>query len=325
MPTDFVIHDADFAHVAGRRPRLWRLADAPAHEGPVASGPWLFATSLPDAAGSTILRVDVRTGAWTALHTRAVRPNGMTMDHGGRLVVCEQGDGDRPAVISRVDPVTLEREVLVDRVDGRPLNSPNDVVVGPDGAIWFTDPAYGWLQGFRPEPRSPEAIVRWDPETGEASVAATCFDKPNGVALSPDGATLYATDSGANQAPGSFDPGRAHHVVAFGVDGARLTDRRLFAVTEPGIPDGLKTDAAGRVYVSTDDGVLVLAPDGRRLGEIVVPGAVNFCFGGTERSRLYVTADHAIWVAELAAAGAPVPVSPRPGPAGLRPTTGVTS
>jgi len=323
-PPVFVAHDAEFARVSGGAPRLERLMACPAHEGPVylAGEHALLATSLPDLGSlesgrsqpgpaAAILRIDldgdrfpVAAERIRVLATPAVMPNGMSLDTDGNLVVCEQGDARNHACISRIDPSTGERRVVVDQWRGRRFNSPNDVAVDADGAIWFTDPSYGHLQGFRPPPEVGDFVYRWDPATGDADVVADGFDKPNGIALSPDGATLYVTDSGANQAAGSFHPERPHHVVAFDVlGGRRLGGRRLVAVTAPGFPDGLKVDAGGRLYVSSPAGVLVLSPDGRLLGEIRIPGTVNFTFGGPGGNVLYVTADDSVWAATLVAAG----------------------
>jgi gluconolactonase len=191
--------------------------------------------------------------------------------------------------------MTGARTVVADRWRSRRLNSPNDVVVAPDGAVWFTDPSYGHLQGFRPPPEVGDHVYRWEPVSGAVDVAADGFDKPNGIALTADGRTLYVTDSGANQTPGSFHVDRPHHVEAFDVVGGdRLSGRRLLAVTAPGIPDGLKTDRHGRVFVSSDTGVLVLSPDGRLLGEIAVSGTVNFTFGGIDGRVLFITTDTAV-------------------------------
>ena len=116
---------------------------------------------------------------------------------------------------------------------------------------------------------------------------------------------LYVTDSGANQEPGSYHVDRPHHIKAFDViDGRSLAGERLLAVITPGFPDGLKVDSEGRVYASSFSGVQVLDPSGQLIGEIRLPGAVNFCFGGPERNLLFITTDSAVWVAELAAKGA---------------------
>jgi gluconolactonase len=178
------------------------------------------------------------------------------------------------------------------------------VAVKSDGSIWFTDPSYGWFQGFRPKPRLRDAVRRYDPRTGELSVVADSLDKPNGLCFSPDESILYVTDSGANHEPGSFDPERPHHIKAFDVlDGGQLAGERVFAVVEPGFPDGIKVDSAGRVYASSSSGVQVFDPAGAPIGEIALPGAVNFCFGGTARNVLFITADTAIYAATLQAKG----------------------
>lgn len=148
-------------------------------------------------------------------------------------------------------------------------------------------------------------MYRHDRITGDTTVVADGFDKPNGIALSPDERTLYVTDSGANQEPGSYHVDRPHHIKAFDVlDGQRLSGERLFAVVTPGFPDGLKVDQDGRVYTSSFSGVQIFNPDGRLLGEIHLPGAVNFCFGGPEADLLLITTDSAVWAAALAAKGA---------------------
>jgi gluconolactonase len=231
--------------------------------------------------------------------------NGMSSDLDGRLVVCEQGTRSKPARISRLERATGERETVVEGWSGLRFNSPNDVVVRSDGAIWFTDPSYGHLQGFKAAPELGDFVYRHDPATGQTTVVADGFDKPNGIAFSPDERVLYVTDSGANQKSGSYYVDRPHDIKAFDViAGRRLTAERLFAVTSPGFPDGLKVDTDGRVYASSFSGVQVFDPGGELLGEIRLPGAVNFCFGGAERNLLLITTDSAVWSAELAAKGA---------------------
>jgi gluconolactonase len=231
--------------------------------------------------------------------------NGMAADQHGRLVVCEQGSRWEPARISRLDRATGERETVVEDWRGLRFNSPNDVVVARDGAVWFTDPSYGHLQGFKPEPILGDYVYRHEPSTGRTDVVADDFDKPNGIALSPDEGVLYVTDSGANQERGSYHVDRPHHIKAFDVnDGTRLSGERLFAVVSPGFPDGLKVDRDGRVYASSFSGVQVFDPGGQLLGEIRLPGTVNFCFGGPGRDLLLITTDSAVWAAALAAKGA---------------------
>ena len=241
----------------------------------------------------------------TRVETDVVMPNGMTRDADGTLLVCDQGDRTHPARIARIDLGSGTTTTVVDHWHELPLRSPNDVVVRRDGTIWFTDPSYGYLQGFRPRPRWRDTVYRYQPESGDLVIIADHFDKPNGLAFSPDESVLYVGDSGANQEPGSFHAERPHHVYAYDVLGGRsLSRERVLDVTEPGIPDGLAIDAAGRVYVSCAEGVRVLTPDGRLLGRIHLPGAVNFTFGGREGNHLYITADTAVWVAVLDTKGA---------------------
>jgi gluconolactonase len=314
----FVSHHPAFAEVLGDAPRLERVVEADAHEGPVyvPHEDALYFTTLPGAGSPppvSIKRIALDGECFpleeervTVVHCPCVGANGMAPARDGRrLVVCEQGSMSAPARISLLDPATGSAETVVDEWAGQRLNSPNDVVVRSDGTVWFTDPAYGHLQGFRPEPLVGDFVYRHDPATGRTTVVADDFDKPNGLCFSPDESVLYVNDSGVNQELGSHHPGRPHHVRAFDVhDGRRLRNGRLFAVIAPGQPDGMKVDAAGRLYVSSATGVQVFDRAGEALGEIAVPGAVNFCFGGPGRNVLFITDDTAVWAAVLEAKGA---------------------
>jgi gluconolactonase len=298
-PSSFVVHDAEFEAVLGHAPRLESLVDADAHEGPVyvAEENALYFTSLPRQPGP---KVDVKRLSLDSMTVSVIRPdagaaNGMALGQGGGLVVCEQLGG----AITAIDRDGGARTVLADG-----FNSPNDVVVKSDGTIWFTDPSYGWLQGFRPRPLLRDGVRRYDPRTGGVRTVADSFDKPNGLCFSPDESVLYVTDSGANHEPGSFDPARPHHIKAFDVrPHDRLENERIFADVEPGFPDGLKVDSVGRVYSSSFSGVQVFDPSGALIGEIDLPGTVNFCFGGPDRDVLFITADTAIHAAHLQAKG----------------------
>ncbi len=319
-PSPFRVHDPAFLDVVGDRPRLEHVVSVDAHEGPVyvPADDALYFTTLPRVARSpahapvvAIKRVTldgdsfpVHPQALSTVRAESNAANGMALDHHGRLVVCEQGSRVDHARISMVDRVTGYDETVVDEWRGLRFSSPNDVVVAGDGAIWFTDPSYGHLQGFRPEPVVGDYVYRHDPPTGVTAVVADSFEKPNGLAFSPDERILYVTDSGANQEPGSFHVDLPHHVIAFDVvDGRHLSGARLFAVTSPGFPDGIKVDRRGRVYASSFDGVQVFDPSGDLIGEIALPGAVNFCFGGPGGHVLFITTDTAVWAAVLAATG----------------------
>ena len=261
-----------------------------AHEGPVyvpAENALYFTTSRPDVA---IRRLALDGEPTVSTVCASHNANGMTLGRDGRLIVCQQGSLEHPAAITAVDPATGATETIVDSWGGLPLNSPNDVVVARDGAIWFTDPSYGFLQGFRPRPGLPDRVYRYDPGSRELRVVAEGLDKPNGLAFSPDGATLYVSDNGAPQRLLAFDV----------VENAWLAGERVLAVLGPEHPDGVKVDGDGRIYASTPTGIAVLDPTGERVGEIHLPGAVNFTFGG---DVLFVTADRAIWAVRVAATG----------------------
>jgi gluconolactonase len=318
----FGVHDPDFLRVLGRSPRLVTVLDTDAHEGPVycADEDALYFTAVPRYKGiapAGIPEVDVKrlalngdrfplSGEREAV-VRAVThaANGMTLARDGSLLVCEQGTWTESARISRIDRTRAETVTVVDAWAGLPFNSPNDVVVKRDGTIWFTDPSYGYLQGFRPGPLLGDRVYRHHPPAQRTTVVADDFDKPNGLAFSPDESILYIGDSGANHELRTYESSRPHHIRAFDVtaDG-RLVNGRLFAVITPGFPDGIKVDSDGRVYASCFSGLQVFSPDGVLIGEIRLPGAVNFTFGGPDRNVLFITTDTAVWAAVLDAQGA---------------------
>jgi gluconolactonase len=318
----FDVYEPEFGAVLGNSARLELVARTDAHEGPVyiPGQDALYFTTLPRAQqGPAVaapqavikrialdgLRFPAGPARLSVVPAQVHMPNGMTLGPGASLVVCEQGTLTEPARVSRVCPRTGQVDMIVDAWCGLRLNSPNDVVVRGDGTIWFTDPSYGYLQGFRPEPQAGDYVYRYDPRSGRLSVVADSLDKPNGLAFSPDEQTLYVTDSGANQKPGSYHVQRPHRIVAFDVlDGRHLGPGRLFAVTTPGFPDGIKTDRAGRVYASSSSGVQVFSVAGDLIGQIRLPGAVNFTFGGPGGQVLFITTDTAVWAAVLTTAGA---------------------
>lgn len=313
--TGFTILGDAFREVLGADPRRVVLTEINAHEGPVyvAAEHALYFTTAPDPAHRTIaiMRVllsgDAFPFAAKAIETvqsPSNMANGMVLDRDGHLLVCEQGTRETPARISRLELATGAVATVVDGWRGKPLNSPNDVVVKSDRTVWFTDPDYGALQGFRDAPELGAYVYRHDPATGETSVVADSFNKPNGIAFSPDESVLYITDSGANQAPGTYFPALPHHVQAHDVrDGRRLANQRLFAVVTPGVPDGIKVDGRGRVYTSSGTGVQVFTPDGDLIGEIGAPGVANFTFGGPANDVLFVLDDARIWQVKLGVAG----------------------
>jgi len=178
--------------------------------------------------------------------------------------------------------------VLADRFDGKRFNSPNDVVVAADGAVWFTDPPYGILsdyEGVRAEPEIDGChVYRVDPTTGQVRVVADDFERPNGLAFSLDQKRLYVADT------------RRRHFRVFDVDGDRLTGGAVVAESPNGNPDGIRLDEEGRIWAAAGDGVYCLHPDGTVLGRIAVPEVVsNICFGGPKRNRLFIAATTSVY------------------------------
>ena len=223
--------------------------------------------------------------------------NGHTRDRQGRLVSCEHGT--RRVTRTEIDGSLT---VLADSYQGKRLNSPNDVVVSSDGAVWFTDPSYGIMsdyEGYRAEQEQAKRnVFRIDP-AGELRVVADDFRQPNGLAFSPDETVLYVADSAFSHNP--FAP---RHIRAFDVAGGVLSGDREFAAIDQGLPDGIRVDWQGNVWSSAGDGVHCFGADGVRLGKIRVPQVVsNLCFGGARKNKLYITATTSVYSVWLAATG----------------------
>ena len=225
--------------------------------------------------------------------------NGSTRDLQGRLITCEH-------LTRRVTRTEHDGTitVLVDQYQDKPLNSPNDVVVKSDGTIWFTDPPYGILndyEGLTAEQQQAGCYVyRFDPENNQLSVVVEDFDKPNGLAFSPDEKTLYISDTGLSHR--SDGP---HHIRKFDViDGHKLTNGQVFVDIEHGVADGFRLDVEGNVWTSCSTGVLCYSPQGILLGEIPVPETVaNLEFGGPQRNRLFITASSSLYAIYVATSG----------------------
>jgi len=330
----FIAYSEEFADVVGSDPQFYTVVETDAHEGPVyvAEEKALYFTTVPRSnnipvAGSkevSIKKISLDDAhfpldpdAVTTVRSVSNMANGMTLDREGRLVICEQGTKVAVGRISRMDLQTGKVETVVDEWRGLRFNSPNDVVVKSDGSVWFTDPSYGSLQGFKDAPLIGDYVYCHEPPAnkghGQSSVVADSFNKPNGLAFSPDESILYINDSGAIQGPGTYYVNLPHHILAFDVVNERhLVNGRLFAVVSPGIPDGLKVDSEGRVYSSSASGILVYNTSGDLIGEIVAPGVANFTFGGAGNNILYMMADTVIWAAEIRAKGATRPPASRP-------------
>lgn len=247
-----------------------------------------------DAHGNRLLRWSPSEGM-SVLRDPSDYQSGNYRDREGRLVSCSSG---LRAIVRREH--SGEWQVLVDRYQGKRLNSPNDLVVKSDGTIWFTDPPYGLTQpnqGYGGEQEQPGCFVyRFDPATGAIDAVVTDMLRPNGLAFSPDESILYVSDSSAFNMPQGY-----HHIRAYDVVGDRdVRNGRVFAVIDPGEPDGLRTDEHGNIFTSSKDSVQVYGPDGTRLGKIPLPETcANLTFGGAQRDRLFVAAGTSLYAIDL--------------------------
>jgi len=213
--------------------------------------------------------------------------NGLAFDAKGRLVLCQHGD-------RRISRLEGGRFVpLVERFEGKRFNSPNDLVVGTDGALYFTDPPYGLTKTFEDPGREIgwNGVYRLAPD-GRVSVLVKDLKAPNGIGLSPDGRTLYV-----GQSDGARPVVMAYELAKNGTvsNGRVFFDTTPLRKNGPGAPDGLKVDRDGNVFTTGPGGVVVLSPRGEYLGTIVtgVPTA-NCGFGDDDGSTLYITANNTL-------------------------------
>ena len=224
--------------------------------------------------------------------------NGNTFDFEGRQLSCEHGN--RRVVRYEYDGSVT---VIADKWQGKPLNSPNDIVVHPGGAIYFTDPDYGIrgnYEGFKSEKQLKEAVYRVDPKAGKMEMVTDELDKPNGLCFSPDYKKLYIADTGA---------GRDIRVWEVADDGSLRNGRQFVAMEIPGggrtIADGIRADVDGNIWAAANPGVQILAPSGERIGMIQLPEvSANVCFGGSKRNRLFMAASQSLYAVYVETQGA---------------------
>ena len=299
MAGDIIIHDRRFSYLSLPTVKLEKLSSGMLWtEGPVyfPLGDFLLWSDIPN---NKMWQWSEPVGA-RVFREHSNYSNGNTRDREGRLVSCEH-------LTRRVTRTEHDGSitVLADSFQGKRLNSPNDVVVRSDGTIWFTDPPYGILSDFEGAKAEQEQagcfVFRLDPADGSLRVVADDFDKPNGLAFSPDESQLYVSDTGFSH---SQDGPR--HIRVFDVaDGCRLGNGRVFAEINNGVSDGFRLDVEGNVWTSSGGGVLCYAPQGDLLGEIPIAEKVsNLTFGGAKNNRLFITATTSVYAIYVAVKGA---------------------
>jgi len=325
QPRPFLIYHDSFLSLLGPSPSLQLLIHDPRapyfHEAGVFHPPTntLFVTSnqladpSPDAVVTrhqTIVITKIEFFSPTDFTRDKVRcPERQYMANGGAnyrdgLILCAQGSLREPSGLIYMEAKRPHKTTtILNNYHSRPFNSPNDVVVHSDGSIWFTDPIYGYEQGFRPKPQLPQHVYRFDPSTGDIRAVADGFGRPNGICFSPSEDTLYITDTDLIHGDGSTpDPRRAATIYAYSVfwenDNPYLTNRRVFAYADTGAPDGVKCDVFGNVYAGCGDGINVWNSGGMLIGKIQIEGGVtNFCFG--RDGEIFVFAEHMLFRAKL--------------------------
>ena len=281
---------------------LW--AEGPAWNG---VGKYLMWSDIPRDRQNRWLEDD---GHVSQFRSPAGYSNGNTFDREGRQISCEHGS--RSVVRYEYNGTVT---VLADKFEGKPFNAPNDVVVAPDGAIWFTDPGYGSLmhyEGNKGPLEIKEAIYRIDAKTSKLTKVADDIYKPNGLCFSPDYKRLYVADTGSSHYPKAPKEIKVWDVTQ---NGTALANGRTFVSTEfegrAGLADGIRADKDGNIWASAGwvgdgyDGVHCFAPDGTRLGLILLTEICsNVAFGGRKRNILFMTASTSVYMVYTEAIGA---------------------
>lgn len=267
------VNEAESAKLFGPNAKVEKIAGGLMFtEGPVwinAEGGYLVFSDIP---ANELKRWDAKGGVKT-FRANSGQANGNTLDLQGRLVTAEHS--------GRVSRTEKNGTVvaLAERVDGKRLSSPNDVVVKSDGSIWFTDPDYGL--GQRTKETLGNYVYRIAPNGTTITTVVTHMERPNGLCFSPDERILYVADAG-----------RPVQIRAFAVNAnGTLSNSRAFVTLDNGAPDGIRCDQAGRVWSSSGDGVQVFLPNGVRVARILLPeSAANLAWGGPTGRTLYMTA-----------------------------------
>ena len=310
---DLVKLDKRFAkYVIGNTPiqrlytgSLW--AEGPAWNG---VGRYLLWSDIPNNRHLRWLEED---GHVSVFRNPSGYGNGNTFDYEGRQLTCEHG-GRRVVRYEYNGDLTI----LAERWDGKPLNAPNDIVVHPDGGIWFSDPGYGILgnyEGQKAELQLKEAVYRIDGKTGKMEKVLDEMFKPNGLCFSPDYKLLYVADTGSTHYPQA-----PKNIMVYDIaDGRKLRNGREFAAMKmqmpngevAGLADGIRADVDGNIWAGAGwvgqgyDGVHIFAPDGQRIGQIILPEICsNVCFGGTKRNRLFMTGSQSLYAVYVETQGA---------------------
>ena len=270
-------------------------------------GKYLVWSDIPNNVQLRYLEED---GHVSVFRNNVNNSNGNTFDYEGRQLSCEHLG--RRVVRYEYNGKTT---VLADKWQGKPLNAPNDIVVHPNGDIWFTDPGYGILmnyEGAAAPMELKEAVYHIDGKTGKMDMVTDEIFKPNGLCFSPDYKKLYICDTGSTHYPNAPKNIKVWDVI----DSKSLKNGKQYISMDlpgkgAGLADGIRADKDGNIWVGAGwvgpgyDGVHVFAPGGERIGMILLPEmCANLCFGGTKRNRLFMCASQSLYAVYVETQGA---------------------
>jgi gluconolactonase len=268
---------------------LW--AEGPAWNG---VGRYLVWSDIPNNVQMRWIEDDNRV---TVFRNPSGYSNGNTFDYEGRELSCEHG-GRRVVRYEYNGTVT----VIADKFEGKRLNSPNDIVVHPDGGIWFTDPPYGisgYYEGLKGDKEIKEAVYRVDGKTGQIEKITDDVTGPNGICFSPDYKKVYLADTGTRE------------IKVWDLDGKAIRNGKRFVVLDipgtnmPSAADGIRCDIDGNLWCGARPGVQIVTPGGERIGMIRMPETcANICFGGAKRNRLFIAGSQSLYAVYVQTVGA---------------------
>ncbi|MYE89685.1 SMP-30/gluconolactonase/LRE family protein [Candidatus Poribacteria bacterium] len=289
-----------------RSPKLLDLIDANAELEQLGTGCEFTEGPVWHAEGRFLLFSDIPANQmkkWTAeegitnFRVPSGKSNGLTYDKQGRLVTCEHAN--RRVSRTEADGTVV---TIASHYEGKRLNSPNDVIVKSDGSLYFSDPPYGLTADYGVEGEQDldfQGVYRLSPDGQTLTLLVDDFDRPNGLCFSPDESILYIDDT------------ERLHIRAFDVqaDGT-IANGRIFAEEEgdDGVPDGMKIDAHGNIYLTGPGGIWIFDASGEHLGVLQTPErAANLGWGGDDWSTLFITASTSLYSIQCKVSGIPVP------------------
>ena len=306
---DIIVLDKKFKGKVGNTPiqrlhtgTLW--SEGPAWNG---AGRYLIWSDIPNDRQMRWLEED---GHVSVMRKPSRYSNGNTFDYQNRQLSCEH-DSHR---VTRYEPNGTVT-VIAEKYNGKFLNAPNDIVVHPDGGIWFTDPGYGILgnyEGHKGKMEIKEAVYRVDSKTAKIDLITDDLYKPNGLCFSPDYKKLYICDTGSTHYPEAANIIKVYDVM----DERKVGKGKVYVNMElsgkgSGLADGIRSDTEGNIWVGAGwvgagyDGVHVFTPEGQRIGQILLPEiCANICFGGEKRNRLFMAASQSLYAVYVETQGA---------------------